>query len=518
MNDSFSTGQPGDSAPDPTRRDPESQDHTFPPAGMGDDHHSLAEIDQELLDAMNAASEPATRSGSAGSGGAESLERGTELVGTIAAVNDDDIFLDFGPKSQGLLPRNQFGKKEPLPVGRKVDVVVDHLDPETGLVIVNRKGAVQRATWTNLEKGMMVEGRVTGLVKGGLEVSVQGIRTFMPASQVELTPLKDISVLLNQNVRCEVLEVDRRSKNVLVSRRKVLEKEVKEKRQHLKEELETGQTRKGTVRSITDFGAFVDLGGLDGLVHVSDMSWGNVGKVEDVLSVGQEVEVKVLKIDRERDRISLGMKQLQPDPWAHVEERFPEGSKVKARVTRLANFGAFAELESGIEGLIPLSEMGWNRVGRSSDAVREGELVDAVILRVEPKKRRLALSMKNAQADPWAGVMESFPANSLVKGRVTRLADFGAFVEIVPGVEGLIHISEMSTQRVRSAGDVVKVGEEVEVRVLGVDLDNRRMSLSIKAVAAPMEETQEAHVPAEPEKPKKRKKPLRGGLSSHFDW
>lgn len=523
MNESFSTGQPEDFAPQSSQHHDAGQESGLSPDLGHAEHASLAAIDQELVEAMNAITAGASAGGNSPTGGTTSADAGKELVGTIVALSDDDIFLEFGPKSQGVLPRNQFGKKEPLTVGRKVDVTVERVDPETGLIIVNRKGAVARATWTNLQPGMIVEGRVTGLIKGGLEISVQGIRAFMPASQAELTPQKDLSVLLNQHVRCEVLEVDRRSKNVLVSRRKVLEKESRERRAQLKTELEAGQVRKGSVRSITEFGAFVDLGGIDGLVHISDLSYGNVAKVEDVLSVGQEVEVKILKIDRERDRISLGLKQLQPDPWAHVSERYPEGTHVKARVTRLANFGAFAEVESGVEALIPMSELGWNRVGRVSDVVSEGAVIDAVVLRVEPKKRRLALSLKQAQADPWVEVLNSFPAQSLVKGKVTRLADFGAFVQLVPGVEGLIHISEMSTQRVRSAGDVVKVGEEVEVRVLGVDLENRRISLSIKAAQEPAPSAVAAEGARETaavaaEKAKKRKKPLRGGLSSHFDW
>jgi small subunit ribosomal protein S1 len=252
-------------------------------------------------------------------------------------------------------------------------------------------------------------------------------------------------------------------------------------------------------------------------VHISDLSWGTVEKVTDVLSPGQEVEVKVLKIDKERGRISLGLKQAQPDPWAAVPERYPVGSALKVRVIRTADFGAFAELEPGVEGLIPISEMGWARVHSPSSVVSVGDMVDAVVIRIEAEKHRLALSMKQAQADPWAGVLDTFSEQSLVTGRVTRLADFGAFVELVPGVEGLIHISELSDRRVGSCGEVVKVGDEIESRVLGVDQENRRISLSLKQVQAPSV-PEESAVP-EPAKPKKkRKRPLRGGLTSHFDW
>jgi small subunit ribosomal protein S1 len=343
----------------------------------------------------------------------------------------------------------------------------------------------------------------------------------MPGSQVDIVQMKDISLLLNQMVRCEVVELDRRTKSVILSRRKILEREMAESREKLKAELAVGQVRPGVVRGITDFGAFVDLGGVDGLLHIRDISWGQVAKVSDVLKPGQRVEVLVLKIDTKQDRISLGLKQIQPDPWSDAPDKYPVGTSLKARIVRIADFGAFAELEPGVDGLIPISEMGWSRIKKSSDAVAVGSLVDCVVIRVEPDKRRIALSMKQLQADPWAGVFEGFSVNSIIKGKVTRLADFGAFVEIAPGVEGLVHISEMSDKRVNSCGDVVQSGQEVEARVLGVDQANRRISLSIKAVHAPTAAEVQSAVAthnATPKVEKKRKKPLRGGLSSHFKW
>ena len=446
---------------------------------------------------------------------AESVEPGSELTGTVVGVSGEEVFLEFGVKCQGIIPRAQFGKKEVLCAGRRVDVVVERYDRDSGLLIVARKGAVQRATWENLKAGMLVEGRVTGLNKGGLELDLKGIRAFMPASQVDAAPMKDISLLIGQTVRCEVIELDRRGKNVLLSRRRIIERELVEQREKLLNDLAVGQVRKAVVGNITDFGAFVDLGGIDGLVHIRDLSWGSVEKVTDVLSPGQEIEVKVLKVDRERGRISLGFKQAQPDPWAGVEERYPVGTQLKARVVRLASFGAFAEVETGVEGLIPISEMDWGRVARASDVASEGDMVDVTVIRVEPQKRRLALSIKQATPDPWEGVLESFEAQSLVKGRVTRLADFGAFVELAPGVEGLIHISELADRRVKSCGEVVEVGQVIEVRVLGVDREHRRIGLSIRAVREAPEQTADE---APKKQPKKRKKPLRGGLASHFEW
>ncbi len=447
----------------------------------------------------------------------DAVAPGTELTGTVVGCSDDEVFLEFNAKCQGVLPRSQFGRKEAVDVGRRVDVTVERYNPDGDLLILNRKGATQRAAWTTLSVGTIVQGKVTGLIKGGLEVNLQGIRAFMPVSQVNPTPMKDISVLLNETVRCEVMEFNRRSKNVLVSRRKVIERELADAREALKSELEVGQTRKGVVRNITDFGAFVDLGGLEGLVHIRDLSWSSVDKVSDLVTPGQEVEVKVLKIDSQRERISLGLKQAQPDPWANVPDRYPVGTESKARVVRVASFGAFAELEPGVEGLIPISEMSWTRVNSASDAVSEGDMVDTVVIRVEPAKHRLALSMKRAQPDPWEGVLDSFCEQSVTTGRVTRLMDFGAFVEIAPGVEGLIHISELAEGRVKSCSSVVQVGDAVEARVLGVDKENRRISLSLKR-AKELAEPVDKPSPEPVKPPKKRKKQLRGGLASHFEW
>jgi small subunit ribosomal protein S1 len=449
----------------------------------------------------------------------DAVEPGTELTGTVAGVSDDEVLLEFSAKSQGVLPRSQFGKKEVIDLGRRVDVVVEKFDPRAGLLFVARKGALQRATWTNLVVGMIVEGRVTGVIKGGLEINLNGIRAFMPASHADLAPMKDISLLLNEMVRCEVMELDRRNKNVLVSRRKVLAKQQLERKEKLIAELEVGQIRHGVVGNITDFGAFVDLGGLDGLVHIRDLSWGTVEKVTDVLSLGQEVDVQVLKVDAKRERISLGLKQVQPDPWQGVEERYPVGGALKTRVIRLADFGAFAELEPGVEGLIPISEMDWSRVRRASDVVSVGDVIGAVVIRLEPDRRRIALSIRQAQPDPWEGVLEAFSEQSLAKGKVTRLTDFGVFVELAPGVEGLLHISELSDRRVKTCSEVVHVGQEVEARVLGVDKENRRISLSLKAAKEEAAPGQTEPSRAEGAKGgKKRKRPLRGGLASHFEW
>jgi len=451
---------------------------------------------------------------------ADSISRGTKLEGTVVAVADDDIFLEFGPKAQGIVPRAQFNDGDLPKVGQRLTVVADRFDSEASLLHTHREGAVRRADWDTLEKGAVLVGRVTGLIKGGLEVNVNGLRAFMPGSHADLHPLKDISVLLNDVIRCEVLDVDAKAKNLIVSRRKFMEREQKEQAKTLLAELEVGQIRHGVVGNIAEFGAFVNLGGVDGLVHIRDLSWGMVEKVTDVLTPGQEVDVQVLKIDTKRKRISLGLKQALPDPWKDAENRFPAGTKVKARVLRLADFGAFAEIEAGIEGLIPISEMAWGRVRRAADVVNVGDVVDAAVIRIEPEKRRIALSIKQCAVDPWAEVLQSYTPKSVVKGKVTRIADFGVFIELAPGVEGMAHISELSDQRVRACGDVVSVGQEIEARVLDVDKENRRIALSLKPAHAPAAEgvTAEAAAPEAAKPAKKRKKNLRGGLASHFKW
>lgn len=442
--------------------------------------------------------------------------------GMVVGIHGDDVFIDLGEKHQAVAPLSQFGgKKTHISIGQAVEVVVDRLDTESGLLLCSREGAIRPATWETLAIGTVVEGRVTGMNKGGLELILKGIHGFMPASQVADHHVKDISCFIGQVLRCEVVAINKRDKTVTLSHRKVEERERAEAREKLLQELAVGQIRQGVVRSIVEYGAFVDIGGVDGLAHISDLSYTQVEKVSDVLTVGQTIDVKVLKIDRERDRISLSIKQAQPDPWTKAEEKFAPGAQVQARVLRIADFGAFAALGDGIEGLIPVSEMAWTRIANPSSVVQVGDTVNAVILRVEPQKRRIALSMKQAQPDPWSGVFETFQENAVVPGKITRLTDFGAFIELVPGVEGLAHISELSDRRIRQPGEVVQSGQEVQVRVLKVDPQQRRISLSLKLVAdRGVEYTPEtaAESAAKAASKKKRAKPLRGGLESNWDW
>jgi len=490
--------------------------------GPARDHGPSDELNKEIEEAMAAMSddELAELTGKAPRQQLEDDASGSRRRAKIVGIYENDVFIDLGGKSQGVVARSQFGKEEVLEIGSEVEVVIERYDADSGLLITSRDGAVREAHWDSLTVGTVVEGRITGMNKGGLEVNLNGIRGFMPASHVDVAHVKDISIFLGQKVLCEILELNRRARNVLLSRRKVVQREQQERKKTLLDELAPGQVRKGVVGNLTDFGAFVDLGGIDGLIHISDLSYRQVNRVSDVLEPGQTVEVKVLKVDKKRERISLGLKQVKPDPWAGVGEQYPVDTKLTVRVLRLERFGAFVELEEGVDGLIPMSEMSWSRIGRLSDVLQVGQTVEAVVIRVEPEKRRIALSLKQVEADPWAGVLESFPKNSTITGRVTKCTDFGAFVELVPGVEGLVHISELSDQRVKKCEDVVQPGQEVEVRVLDVDTEQRRISLSVKAAQAAAQAPPEEGAPqAEKQQPKKkRKRPLRGGLASHFEW
>jgi small subunit ribosomal protein S1 len=341
------------------------------------------------------------------------------------------------------------------------------------------------------------------------------MRGFMPAGQVDLYFQKDISTFIGQKMKAEVTQFDPRAKNLVLSRRNILEREKEEARTKLMEELAEGQTRRGTVRNVMDFGAFVDLGGADGLLHVSEMSWKRGQKPSDFVKNGDIVDVKIIKLDKATGKMSLSLKQAMADPWAGAETRYAVGTTLTGRVTKVEPFGAFVEAEEGLEGLLPVSEMSWQRIRHPSDVVKVGDTIKLVVISVDPTARRMSFSLKQAGPDPWSSVKDRYAQDMVVGGKVTRVVDFGAFVELEPGLEGLIHISELANTRVRAAGDVVKPGQEVKVRVLEVDKDARRVSLSLKRAvesAAPVAATGTATAaPAAPAKKKKRPE-LRGGL------
>lgn len=475
------------------------------------------ELNRELQEALGDASAPELhditaqqpRSGKTG-------EQRGRIRGTIVAVRGDDVLVDIGGKSEAFCPTEEFSPEQPPQVGQSLSFVPQGFDRETGQMRLSLKAGKSHVDWDSIRVGDVIEARVTGVNIGGLELDVRGVRGFMPKSQVDLNRLENFTQFVNHKMECEIVEIDRRGKSVLLSRRRVLERNREAARQEARQTLQEGQVRTGVVRRLADFGAFVDIGGIDGLLHVSDISYSRVNNPAEVLKVGDEIQVQILKIDAAKDRISLGMKQLRADPWSLVEANYKPSQTIEGRITRLADFGAFVELEPGVEGLLPISEMSWTRrIRHPRELVKEGDTVRAQILSIDPAQRRISLSLKALGADPWSTVQERYTPQSTVTGVVTRLAAFGAFIQLEEGVEGLAHISELSDKHIRSAGDAVKEGQVVQARILGVDLTQRRISLSLKSSPSAVPEASAAdaaaHAPAAPKKEKKR--PLRGGLS-----
>lgn len=430
-----------------------------------------------------------------------------------------EIFIDFGGKSQGIAQIAQF---QELPaVGAEMEFTVDRYDAAEGLLIVAPKGALAtNVSWENLEVGQIVEGVVTGMNKGGLELTIKNMRGFMPAGQVGLFFEKDISVYLSQKLPVEVIQFDRDSKKLVVSRRTILEREKEAAKQKAMGELSEGMVVRGTIRSVMDYGAFVDLGGLDGLLHVSEITHRRGSKPSEFVKVGDVVDVKIIKFDKESGKLSLSLKQMMADPWTDAENKYAVGTMITGRIARLVPFGAFVEADEGMEGLLPISEMSWNRINKPGDVVKEGDTVKLVVISLDVPKKKMSFSLKQAGGNPWAEAMAKYAKDSTVTGTVSKIVDFGAFVELEPGIEGLIHISELSDQRVRSAADAVKPGQSVEVRILEVDAKTRRISLSLKQAGAKGEAmraaAKAAELKAENDKRKrdeKRKgKVLKGGL------
>ncbi|HTZ89671.1 MAG TPA: 30S ribosomal protein S1 [Alloacidobacterium sp.] len=412
-------------------------------------------------------------------------DSGQQIEGTVVAVTADSVLLDIGYKSEGTLPLAAFQSVgETAQVGDKIPVTVKGRNPE-GYYELTRHQVARPADWSELERAFAakatVVGTVTGMVKGGFNVDV-GVRAFMPASRSGVREAAETEGLVGQEVRCRITKLDTAEEDVVVDRRVVLEEEERSAKQQRYSTLREGDIVTGAVRSLTGYGAFVDMGGVDGLLHVADISWSRVNNPADVLSVGQQVEVKVLKIDTEKQRISLGMKQLQPHPWDSVPEKYKAGDRVRGTVSRLADFGAFVELEPGVEGLVHISEMSWSKkVRKPSDVVKQGDTVEVVILGVNVGEQRLSLGLKQALGDPWADAAQRFPAGSVIEGPITSITKFGAFVQVTEGVEGMIHVSEIDAEkRINHPQDVLKFGQVVKALVLAIDRERRLMRLSMK--------------------------------------
>ena len=486
------------------------------------------EVDAALsgvqVDALYGFDKPQPAAAPGGGAGAQEIGGKQVRRGTIVSMSKDDAFVELGGKSQGLVPLVQFA--EPPAVGQEQDFLVERYDEREGVILLSVKGAAASGVnWENLELGQIVEGTVTGMNKGGLELDVKGMRAFMPAGQIDLYFHKDISTFLGQRMQCEVTKFERGAKNLVLSRRNILEREKEESKKKLLAELEVGQMRQGTVRSVMDFGAFVDLGGADGLIHVSEMSHRRGVKPSDFVKEGDVVDVKIIKMDPATGKISLSLKQAMPDPWAGIENRYTVGTLVTGRVAKVEAFGAFIEVEEGIEGLLPVSEMSYQRIRHPSDVVKAGDTIKLTVIRMDPAAKKLTFSLKAAGPDPWKEAKEKYPPNTVISGKVTRTVDFGAFIEVEPGLEGLAHISELAAHRVKAASDVLKPGQEVQAKVLEVDPNGRRMSLSVRRAnepaprqLTPEEQAAAAAQAAAKAKADEKRKAKRSELKGGLDW
>jgi small subunit ribosomal protein S1 len=409
------------------------------------------------------------------------------VTGTVVKVTDKHVVVDIGLKSEGLIPLEQvvdLQGNSKFNVGDTVDVVVEREEPEGGYLVSHEK-ALRHKIWDTLEKASLdktpVKGLVVSRVKGGLTVDI-GIKAFLPGSQIEVRPVRNLDGYIGTEIEVRVIKLNKKRGNVVISRKEILEEDQNAKKSVTLATLEEGTILTGTVKNLTDYGAFVDLGGLDGLLHITDMSWGRLTHPRDLVNVGDEIQVKVLKFDKDKQRVSLGFKQLTPDPWLDATERYPIGAQVRGRVLSVTDYGAFVELEQGIEGLVHVSEMTWSkRMKHPSKMVKPGDEVDTIILSVNPNDRRISLGMKQLQDNPWEQLEDKYPIGAIIEGRVRNLTDFGAFIEIEDGIDGLVHVSNLSwTKRIKHPSEVLKKGEKVRAIVLGVEPENRRLSLGVK--------------------------------------
>jgi small subunit ribosomal protein S1 len=410
------------------------------------------------------------------------------VQGVVLAVNAKDVIIDFGYKSEGLVPLDQFQNHKgevTVKPGDAVDVMIDHGEQPEGYVLLSHTKAARLRIWDHLEKAhdqqLVISGRVLGRVKGGLAVDV-GIKAFMPGSQADPRPVHNLDSLIGQDIPVKVIKLNRRRGNVVVSRKVAVEDEINARKGATLEHLVEGSVATGIVKNLTEYGAFIDLGGIDGLLHVTDMSYGRIVHPQEMLHVGDEITVKVLKFDRQRERVSLGIKQLLPDPWDTVAERYPIQGRVIGRVVNVTDYGAFVEIEPGVEGLIHISEMTWSRrMKHPSKVVKPGDQVEAVVLDVHSKDRRISLGLKQLEPNPWTTIDSRYSVGSVVEGRVRNMTEFGAFIEIEEGIDGLVHVSDLSwTKRVKHPSEILKKGQIVQAVILNIDSGSHRLSLGIK--------------------------------------
>jgi small subunit ribosomal protein S1 len=413
-------------------------------------------------------------------------KEGSIVKGRVIRVTGDDVFVDIRFKSEGVIQKSEFRDEAELVPGTEIEVYLDQVENNEGQVILSKQRADFMRVWERIreafEREELVLGTITRRIKGGVVVDLFGIEAFLPGSQIDLRQVPDLDSLLGQKMDFKVIKVNKLRRNIVVSRRVVLEQERSKMRDQIIDTLEKAQIRDGVVKNITDFGAFIDLGGVDGLLHITDMSWGRVSHPSEVVKLGDRVKVVVLDFNEKKERISLGMKQLSKHPWEDVAAKYPEGTRVKGKVVSITDYGVFVEIAQGVEGLVHISEMSWTQhVKHPSQLVQAGQEIEAVVLKLDPENEKISLGLKQIQPDPWAAIEEELPVGSKVKGEIRNLAAFGAFIEIKEGVDGLIHVSDMSwTKKVNHPSEILKKGDVVECIVLAIDKEKRRISLSMK--------------------------------------
>lgn len=418
----------------------------------------------------------------------KNIVEGEVVEGTVIAVTEKEVVVDIGYKSEGIIPISEFydesGRANVNP-GDRISVFLEQAEDMDGHIVLSRLKAKHMKVWDEIERAYreqtVIKGRVIERIKGGLAVDI-GVRAFLPGSQVDLRPVRNLDSLKGEELAMKVIKVNKKRGNIVLSRKAVLEEQLERERKRILEGLEEGKIVEGTVKNITDYGAFIDLGGVDGLLHITDMSWGRINHPSEMFSVGQRIRVKVIKFDKEEGRVSLGFKQLTDDPWSHAAYKYPKGARVHGKVVSLTDYGAFIELEPGVEGLIHVSEMSWNkRIKHPSKILNVGDTVEAVILDIEPEARKISLGLKQTEPNPWEAIKEKYAIGSVVSGRVRNITDFGAFVEIEEGIDGLVHVSDISwSKRIKHPSEVLKKGDRVEAVVLGIDVENQKLSLGIK--------------------------------------
>jgi len=423
----------------------------------------------------------------------KAIEEGQILRGTVIDITEDHVTVDVGYKSEGQIPMQEFlrrNKKVDVKIGDKIDVLIERKDSEEGLLILSKEKADKVNVWRDISRscreGEVIEGQIISKVKGGLSVDIGGIFAFLPGSQIDLKPIRNLDDLVGKRLKFKVIKFNRKRNNIVLSRRILLEEERKFLREETLKNLQEEEIVEGTVKNLTDYGAFIDLGGVDGLLHVTDIGWGRVGHPSEKLSLGDRIKVKVLHFDREKEKVSLGLKQALPDPWNSVPDKYPVGSRVKGRVVNITDYGVFVELEEGVEGLVHISELTWSKkMKHPSKFARISDRVEVMVLDCDPVKRRISLGMKQIEPNPWTLIEEKYPVGTRVVGRVKTVTDFGIFIGFEEGLDGLVHVSEMSwTKKVKHPSEFYKKGQEVEAVVLSIDPKNERFSLGIKQLTS----------------------------------